>query len=82
MMFPDDDPFTPTAEEKQSALGLMAMPSSARCCSAVLAFDVLDYDISDAMQTIVAFALVVVVMGPRHVAYFVNVLRFLRNGWS
>ncbi len=80
MMFPHEDPFIPTDEEKQAALTLMAGILGLLLLG-VLAFEVLDYDISGAMQTIVAFALVIVVMGPRHVAYFVNVLRFLRNGW-
>jgi len=79
-MFPDEDPFAPTIEDRHQALAMMAGILSILLLG-VLAFDVLDYDILGAMQTIIAFALVIVVMGPRHVAYFVNVLRFLRNGW-
>jgi len=80
MLFPDDDPFMPTMAQKHDALGLMA-GIIASLLLGVVALDLLDVDISGAMQSIVAFVLVLVVMGPKHVAYFVNVFRFLRRGW-
>jgi hypothetical protein len=81
MLFPDEDPFAPTVEEKRDALGVMAAILGGLVL-AVLALDILDIELpTSAMQSIIAFALVVVVMGPKHVAWFVNVLRFLRNGW-
>ena len=81
MLFPDEDPFQPTVEDRQSALGVMVAILGSLVLL-VLAFDVLDIDLPErAMQSIVAFAIVIVVMGPKHVAWFVNVLRFLRNGW-
>ena len=80
MLFSDDDPFAPTMEQRQGALGVIAGLLGS-LVAALLTFDALDIDLPPSvMQTIIAFALVVVVMGPKHVAWFVNVFSFLRNG--